>query len=906
MMILFKKIGFFFLAGLRPVYLWAIKRYPAYFAELRRGHQDPYHSGMVERFNRFHEWIFKPYFEKVHLDQSELAHLKELSNRGTLVYVMKNQGQLEYSFFNHLFLKEKIPLAHFANGSRTLFWHPVRDILRTQMAMLDAYYQSGLLADPIESGYLTRLLTEGRSALLNLHVSREFIFRVNEEAFEFIPPLLLAAQKATKPVYLVTQQFLYDRRPEKSRKSWYDFLLGEKSNPGTFRKLILFCLSYRSRATVKFGKPLDLVQFVKSNGGLGLEEQTNILKNLLLSNLLIERRCITGPVQQPRELLFEKMQRLGSFKEEVQLIAKDQNTSMAEVHRQVRRYYSEIAASLNYTYIDLYDRLIRWLINNIYDGLDVDIAGLAEVKRVAGKHPIVLVPSHKSHLDYLLLSYIFYNHDLSLPHVCAGVNLNFWPVSRFLRRGGAFFIRRSLGDNRVYKLVLQSYLKLLLSDGYSTEFFIEGTRSRTGKLLKPKMGILSMLVGAYQNGAAEDVYFVPISINYERIVEEMSYVQEGQGASKEKESFIGLVRARKSLRKKYGKVFVQFAEPISLQNYLQEEPAKEPRKIVEDLAYRITYNINKVSVVTSTAMVAAALLSYPKKGIPEHDLLQHLTLLQKYLEFKGARLSSVIQKQGFKAYTEALVKLRTSGTISLYQDFKEQFFTIDPLKRRLLDYHKNNVVHFFVSLACFSKIFLLLNKPEVLLHDVKQKYESLKTLLHFDFTFSARVSLEEHLLKIIQYYEKLGVLHFDSLTQTLRWHDVKKIPVVQYYGGLLDNFYESYLVTLLYIEHVPFAAMEQKKLIEAIVQSGKVLFAKGDLRHLEALNQFNIKSALAVFADLGLLKISGHHYERHFDEDGAREWHDLLKNLLEVRGGDGGVLQDQSVQGVNGGLGLVF
>ncbi len=882
-----KKLALFFVDLIRPLFLFWAKKSPHYFEKLRANFSDPYLSGMISGFSLPHDIIYQPNFEKTHVDASEIEHLRELSKTGTLVYVMKNRGQLEYSYFNHLFLKERIPLARFANGCRTLYWRPFGQIFKVLIAKLDYYYQHGLLEDPIRSDYLENLVAKGESALLNLKVSRELIFRADEKPIEFIPPLLNAAKKSEKPIYLITQQFLYDRHPENSDKSLVDLLFGEKSNPGMFRKLILFLLSYRKKATIKFGEALDLKKFMAENPSSDSIDLAGKLNNVLLSKLMIDRKSITGPALISRDKLLDKMLRSKSFKEDLLKIEKETGKSVHDLQKKATQYFEEIAATINYNYVDLYDRMIHWMVNNIYDGLDMNIEGLAKVKAVAGKYPIVLVPSHKSHIDYLLLSYVFINHDLTLPHICAGINLDFWPAGRFLRRGGAFFIRRSLEGNPLYKVVLEHYLKTLIHEGYTTEFFIEGTRSRTGKLLKPKMGILSMLMDAYLDGASPNLYFVPIAINYERILEEKSYEDETRGASKKTENVKALFGIPKKFGKKYGKVFIRFAEPISLKDFMDAEGIEPKTKRIEDcrhivpkFAFKLTYNINRVSVVTSTSLVATSLLSCSRKGIPEKEVLERVAILRKYLDYKQAGLSQVVEQRGDWASSEALQKLTTSKLILAHQDFWEKFYTIEEPRRMVLDYHKNNSIHFFVSLVCFSKILAMAPETELSMDEIKKRYEAIKTLIRHDFTFSERGTLEDHIIKVIDFYIGEKLLHYDRTAKVVNFLGIHQNTGFRIYGSLLDNFFESAYLTLLYIKHVPFEKQDRKILEAAILEKGRLLYLKGELRFPEALSQFNIRNALSVFEDLGFVERIDKLLSRRFDAEAFDQWEKTLLSLL--------------------------
>src|SRR4029079_7973260 len=205
----------------------------------------------------------------------------------------------------------------------------------------------------------------------------------------------------------------------------------------------------------------------------------------------------------------------------------------------------------------------------IFQGLDY--RGLERVMECVKQHPVVLVPCHRSHFDYLILTYIFHINYLSPPHIAAGINLSFWPMGPLFRGAGAFFIRRTFEDNDLYKMVFRKYLTFLIREGYTQEFFIEGGRTRTGKMLTPRLGMLSAIVNAFVGGVRRDLYLVPISIHYGRIPEEEAYRREVAGEKKEPESLGALLRARSVLTRGYGTVYVSFGDQIFI-NYTLGSP----------------------------------------------------------------------------------------------------------------------------------------------------------------------------------------------------------------------------------------------------------------------------------------------------------------------------------------------
>src|SRR5262249_45677326 len=220
------------------------------------------------------------------------------------------------------------------------------------------------------------------------------------------------------------------------------------------------------------------------------------------------------------------------------------------IEKRGRANLREIAADPKPWMFRLGRPILSWVFRRIFDGIEVDREGLAKVRDAARKGPLIIVPSHKSHVDYLVLSYVFLENDLVPPHIAAGANLAFWPLGFFFRRGGAFFLRRTFRGDRLYGAVFRAYVRKLLRERFNIEFFIEGGRSRTGKLLAPKLGLLGMVVEAAldDDGAhARKAQVVPISIGYEKVIEEKSYAKELAGGKKKKEDVKGLLKATRVL-----------------------------------------------------------------------------------------------------------------------------------------------------------------------------------------------------------------------------------------------------------------------------------------------------------------------------------------------------------------------
>jgi glycerol-3-phosphate O-acyltransferase len=850
-------------------------------------------SAMVSQFNLLHKIFYTPFFRRVQYIQSDISEVKSLN--GPIVFVVKNRGQLEYRYFNHLFLKEKIAPVHYAKGCLTVFWLPLKQIWRHLLCRLNRFYQDRQQGGFDEPNYLKNLCQKDQNVLVNLSISRDYLFGlIKTNPLEALSPLIDIGTEASKSIHIVTLQFLYDKHPDKTEQSYFDLLFGDKSQPGSIRKFLLFLMNYRRNPRVKFGKPINLKTFIEQYKETGREELSRKLFSHIEEDLRIEKARITGPTLHSQENLIKDIMADEHFQKHIDALAQKEGKKSGAVHKNLKRYFEEIGADVNYSYIHFVHITLRYLWNNVFDGLVVKHDQLNRVRNIAGKNPVVLVPMHRSHIDYLLISDLFYEYNITFPYVCAGINMNFWPVGSIIRRCGGFFIRRRMRDNLFYKEALYAYLKSLLGQGHCIEFFIEGTRSRTGKQLKPKMGILNMMMRAFFEGACDDIYFVPIAVNYDHILEEREYQKEGVGQDKKKENAGELLKVRRIFKKKYGKVYIEFAEPLSLKQYCAHEnadvSAKENIKpLVESFAYHLTHEINRVAVVTPISLVSLAILSLNKKAFNFEDLTKTISVLKEHLDYHDAVLSDLINYSETYAYNEAIKKLCARGMIQEVSSFEENFYTFDDKHRPDFDYYKNNILHFYVYFTCLCKILNQIdNGAEISWKAIGKRFETLIQLFQHDFIFGNKESFEEDLDLAIKFAVHKEFIVFNEDTKTVR----KTISNNNFddfciFHGLLDNFLESHLVILRYLKHQSVKGLDKKALIKDVLLKAKPMYLKDDLKHPESLSRFNLESSFQVLTDLGIMQTEQNDkqkivYVATAEKDVILQWMTSIRDLLVV------------------------
>ncbi|NIL95144.1 MAG: glycerol-3-phosphate 1-O-acyltransferase PlsB [Woeseiaceae bacterium] len=446
--------------------------------------------------------------------------------------------------------------------------------------------------------------------------------------------LVEAAGANTNDLLLIPVAIYWGRSPDKERSLFKLWFSETWDVVGRTRKFFATVLHGRN-TLMRFSHALALSSIVQDE----LEPAIAFRKvsRILRVHFRKRRTATVGPDLSHRRSLARQVALAPNVRRVIEAEAGDDPDKVAAAEKKVQKYVMEIAADVSYPAIRGMVRVLRRLWNQIYDG--IELGHTERLREMANEKVIVYVPCHRSHFDYLLLSYICYEQGVQLPHIAAGINLNMPIVGPILRRGGAFFLRRSFKGNRLYATVFDAYLEQLLSRGYSIEYFVEGGRSRTGRLLSPKGGMLAMTVGSYVENPKRPVVFVPVYFGYERLIEGDSFISELGGAEKQKESLLGLVRSIKSLREDFGSVYVNIGEPIELDEVLdrveprwRELPGGNGERppwlngVVDELGKGIMGGINAAAAVTPISLLAYVLLATPKQTIGAAELRAQLQL----------------------------------------------------------------------------------------------------------------------------------------------------------------------------------------------------------------------------------------------------------------------------------------
>ncbi|MDH3630865.1 MAG: glycerol-3-phosphate 1-O-acyltransferase PlsB [Gammaproteobacteria bacterium] len=530
-------------------------------------------------------------------------------------------------------------------------------------------------------------------------------------------------------------------RPLARHKNWLQVLFADTwSLAGRTRKFFTILIHGRN-ARLIFSQALDFRDLVEQNGN---DEQD--LQESLITTLRQQREATFGPQIKSHQHLSAQV----IEDQIVQQLIFEEAGSTQQILTRAHRYCREIFADCTQLTIEVMLRLLRAFWNRFYSG--INIYNAERIREAALTHQLVYVPCHRSHVDYLLLSYVIYNENLAIPYIAAGDNLNIPFIGRILRGGGAFFIRRSFKDNRIYNAVMRAYVNQLIKLGVPLEYFIEGGRSRTGRMLKPKFGMLGMTVDAYIKSQVRPLAFVPVYIGYEKLVERKSYLGELYGHKKKRESTLGALRAIFRLKGHYGKVTASFGEPIELGGLLEKHcsdwstrGAKIAHKpdwyiaSLRHLAQEIMYGINRACVINPVNSIATILLATPRQSIEIEELVSQAKLHHRLI--RGAHCLASIRIEG-KVNKKQIKRIAREKIIHIRKHELGDIVYLKPEDSVLIGYYRNNSLHSLVIPALIACCFV--NVRRVPRASVQRKirllYPFLKSELQLEWQDS---SLEE-------------------------------------------------------------------------------------------------------------------------------------------------------------------
>jgi len=798
---------------------------------------------------------------KVPLDDHNLDKIKGIKPDSIVVFTCKNKRVFDFLYFHTRLKAMGLPYPEFGFDLRFFFLLPAKRVCRIILSHMDYFLHHFHIKDIYETGYAQRTLLDNKAGFLSLIEEDDFYKRFIKATPDPLFHLIELQKRIDRSVVIVPEDIIYVTKPMHKNPGLADILFGTHEKPGLIKRIFTL-LRHPEKIRVEVARPVYLKEFINRPEiqRLDSEFQTHRLRSHLVDILNRRRKSITGPVLKSRQEITEEILTRKSLREFLADYAARTNIPLRKVNKKSAAYINEIAANYNLRSINFLSWILKWVFNNIFEGLSVNQDEINRMRETYTQAPLILIPCHKSHLDYLLLPYVMFKNNMPCPHIAAGKNLSFWPLGPIFRGAGAFFLRRTFKGAELYTRIFAAYLEKLLHEGFNIKIYIEGGRSRTGKLLPPKPGGLAMLIKAYLNGACEDLYFVPIYVGYDRVLEEDAYLKEIEGGKKSPETLKGLLNSRKFLKKKYGKVYLKFDEPMSMNSYLLDKnidlkraTENEYMDFVKGFGYKLINSINENTVATPHGIIASAILNCSNNTITQAQMLRRVNTYMNLLTFNGSYMSDTLIMDHDTTFDSVTQNFLSRNFIELADEDEEDITETTALivkhnKRAILDYYKNSVICFFVPAAYTATAILETDRFKFVLSDLVLRYKFLQTMFTDEFSFDEEVTAEEQISRVVKGFINEGILVPDPQRADMLNLTSEGLRKLKWFAAFLIPFFESYNTCLLFLEKEKTDKYDVKERAKKILSFGNKLYKRNQVVRKESISLINYKNAANYFA----------------------------------------------------------
>lgn len=567
--------------------------------------------------------------------------------------------------------------------------------------------------------------------------------------------------------------------------------------------------------------------------------------NPMLAATLLQRRQVARRVAASARFREQVAQLAAQLQRPVEDVAAEALEGLEEI---VTVQSPAFAAAFDYGLGPLHTR--AWTI-------DADVAALQRLKKLNESHALVYLPTHRSYADAFILSRLLRDHGMKRNHILGGNNLGFWPLGTIIRRSGGILIRRSFQDDEVYKLVVREYLAWLASQKLNLEWYMEGGRSRTGKLRPPKYGLLSYLVAAIQSGGADDMLLVPVSTTYDQMHETGVMAAEEAGAPKAQENLLWLAGYARTQQKHIGNAYVRFGEPLSLKDALaraESEAEGGGRWTVAKIAFEVFQRINRCTPVTAHALVTLVLLGGGDRALAVSEVAERVQPLLDYAEAQGLPSSQLDGLRTPAGVKETLDSLVSSGVLSCYDHGLEPVYGIRPGQHAVAAFYRNSAIHWFVNRAILELSLLDVTYEDVLgpMERAWRSAFAMRDLLKFEFFFSDKATFRDEMkaearLLDPKFRQRMG-------SEEKRRQVLLHAPFLMAHR-VLPPFLEAYYIVAERLACEPLdVPVDKKSFTERCVKVGRQYVLQQRLRNPECVSREVFGNALALAANRDLLK----------------------------------------------------
>jgi len=816
---------------------------------------------------RWTSFYLKLLFSGVSFEKDQAAVFDQLPPGAVVVYVNKHKSHLERMFFYACHSEKGIPCPEIGIGYGSFFFQPFKRVADAWRWVLTCFKQTPKAVDPFDDPAFRKELDNGRTAFFSLVNSGKL--RNPESARRDPLAFFIKMQETTdRPIYFIPFLFFYGNHSIAGGGSPISRPAGVDPKPGILHRLF-FLLVAPEKVFVELSDPVDLQRCMPGRNrlpGADIEWSALHLRRQLMDQITRHRQSMTGPILKPIEEIRQQVLSTDRLRSFMHRYAKRRKITLFQIQQEAVKYVDEIAARPSPLAIQMGAVAVRWILDYLFEGISVNKDGLKRMKQASRTGPVVIMPCHKSNFDSMVVSHILNGNGMPHPHVFAGKNLAFFPMGPIFRKFGAFFVRRSFKGAVFYSKVFSEYIYMLLDQGFNVEVFIEGTRSRNGKLLLPKLGMLSIILNAVKHGAMDDLHFVPVFIGYDRVPELKSYIHELDGGQKEPESFSNMIKVRKLFRKRFGRVYLKFCDPISLKEmtgrYGTSVGTLSPKmlnRLCRDLGGRVMSDLDGNAMVTPQALASSAILNCSGKVISRRQIGRMFDTYLNYLVRKRADVARILltdPDQALDSVIHYYIKVKYIRPVKRNGSGPETDprYKVIPTKRADMEYYKNNCIAFFVS-ASFTAMSMLSHDAFLFTPpDLYTKYQFLRDLFSSEFNQNPDEPPDAQIRRVVNEFESAAILTAhptlpETFTLTSKgYRDIKR------FAAFLIPFLESYRIVLEDLKDVDNKGFKKSERLKSSRALGHRMFKRGEIRRNEAISTANFENALEIYKRKGLTR----------------------------------------------------
>ncbi len=836
--------------------------------------QDEYYSPFIAKgrlgkaYQRIYIFLCRFFFRRIKIDEESLLHLRGLEEDAKIVYASMQSSQT--SLYVQLATLEKAgyPMPMFSMGFRPWIVHRIIGLVAGIVLFYRKIFSSSSDRLVSDSEFIRNSLMKNRSLIFSMMSVPLFRRRYVENRSDAIGYLLDLQRETDSPVYIFPQVVFWNKNPERDGSL---FAINPTGDNGIIRAAI-GTIKSTTAGFLRVCAPLNLKEIMKANPGMERDELVHQIRKTLFDTYNHEKRVILGPHMKGRQQMMEMVLDHVNVKSVIENETLETGKDRQKLRKEAYRYYREIAADFSIQWIIFFRVISNWFFKKVFDGFHFSTEDFKKIRDWTKKGTLVFVPSHKSHLDYVIISNLLFHNNFIPPHIVAGANLSFFPLGTLFRKSGAFFMRRSFKGKNLYASVFKQYVKTLVQEGHSIEFFIEGGRSRTGKIISPKMGIVKYLIESVDEGYGKDLIIVPITVNYDRIMEETSYKKELRGREKTKESASSFLKSRKLIRKRYGKVYFAVNEPFSMKEYRDEFMAGHGKdcngEFISALGSHIIRKINEIVMVTPFALVSAAILYTSKRGFPEDMVLERMFLLRNTVRSFGARIAPVLENDEnmAAALSNVLDSYMDDGIIKKIEfedseDAERELYSLSDEERIRINFYKNSILYFtlpvnMLALAVISSA----KKGRVSAKALRESFNEVKELFSREFDYPELLDESAGLYeKSIEFMKEQGIISSDSKgikTGKEQWENLR------FLAGTLRDYLESKLIVIKVIIKHKNRKFVKKDFVAKIRDEAVKMYHLDIIDCSEAISDSNFNNSIEKMVDMGLVE-----FEKRKDRD---------------------------------------